>query len=152
MDQLFSFNAFLSSITLAILARPWFGFPEGAKILLALGTFFIGLLILTAVFYVAGLIIVGEEKARFSDALIISLLGTFIGNAVFLFLPGIFGLIAALIIWLLLIKHFYETGWLGALGVAILAVIVFIAILAILAIIQAISIPLIEILLPMLFP
>jgi hypothetical protein len=43
------------------------------------------------------------------------------------------GFIISLVGLLLLIKHFYETGWLGALAVAILAIIVFVVLAFILA-------------------
>ena len=39
------------------------------------------------------------------------------------------------IIWLALIKHFFDCGWLKALAIAIIVVIVFIIIIAVLAII-----------------
>jgi hypothetical protein len=135
MNYLHDFYAFMAAMILAVLApKNGFGFPEGIRILVSLGLFFIGLLILTVVFYISGVIIVGEEKARFSDAFIISLLGTFLGSVVFLLLPGFLGLLVALVVWLLLIRHFYETGWLRALAVAILAVIVFFALLVMLVI------------------
>jgi hypothetical protein len=56
-------------------------------------------------------------------------------------LVGFFDLgwiIAALImfvVWLALIKHFFDCGWLKALAIAIIAVIIFIVIIAVLAII-----------------
>jgi len=56
------------------------------------------------------------------------------------FFPPLVGLILSLIIWLLLIRRYYETGWLGALAVGILAVIVSVVVLVILGIILGISI------------
>lgn len=139
----------LALMAFAFLApNEWFGLPDWPQILLVLGSFFVGLLILTVVFYVSGLLIVGEEKARFSDALIIALLGLFIGNFVLLFLPALLGLIAALIVWLLLIRHFYETGWLKALAVAILAVVVFVAILVALALMLSVVKDIAQLILP----
>ncbi len=92
--------------------------------------FIIGLIILTIVFYIAGRTVVGKKRALFSDAFVISLLGTIVANIVSLFMPNVqlIGLILSLIIWLLLIRHYYETGWLGALAVAILAVIIYVVI------------------------
>jgi hypothetical protein len=101
--------------------------------------FVLGLIILTIVFYVAGRAVVGGKRALFSDAFVISLLGTIVANVVSFFIEqSLIGLILSLIIWLLLIKHYYETGWLGALAVAILAVIVYIAIWFILFLLLAI--------------
>lgn len=101
--------------------------------------FVLGLIILTIVFYVAGRAVVGGKRALFTDAFVISLLGTIVANVVSFFIEqSLIGLILSLIIWLLLIKHYYETGWLGALAVAILAVIVYIAIWFILFLLLAI--------------
>ena len=102
--------------------------------------FVLGLIILTIVFYIAGRAVVGKKRALFSDALVISLLGTIVANMVSLFMPNapLIGLILSLVIWLLLIKYYYETGWLGALAVAILAVIIYVAIWFILFLILAI--------------
>jgi len=103
----------------------------------ALTAFIVNLIVMTGVFYVAGVIVVGKKRALLSDAFVISLLGTILGTIVTLFIPLI-GAIVAFIVWLLLIRHYYETGWLGALAVAILAVIIYVVILFILAFFLAI--------------
>ncbi len=102
--------------------------------------FVIGLIILTIVFYIAGRVVVGKKRALFSDAFVISLLGTTVAIIVGFFMPTIplISLILSLIVWLLLIKRYYETGWLGALAVAILAVIIYVVIGLILFLILAI--------------
>jgi hypothetical protein len=93
--------------------------------LLDLVSFIVSLLILTAVFYIAGILVVGKERALLRDAFVISLLGSAVTSICLLFFRELLiGLILSLIIWLLLIRHYYETGFLGALAVAILAVIV----------------------------
>jgi hypothetical protein len=38
-----------------------------------------------------------------------------------------------LVIWLALVKHFFDTGWLRALAIAIVAIIIYVIIAAILA-------------------
>ena len=108
--------------------------------LLALVSFVVSLLVLTAVFYIAGAIVVGRERATLSDAFVISLLGTVVNSICLVFFPPFVGLILSLIIWVLLIRRYYETGWLGALAVGILAVIVSVVILVILGIILGISV------------
>ncbi|MEM1592469.1 MAG: hypothetical protein QXX02_02230 [Candidatus Bathyarchaeia archaeon] len=91
---------------------------------------------LTIVLYVAGRTVVGERKARLSDALIIALLGTILSAILIAFIPyGLIALILSTFVWLLLIKRLYETGWLGAIAVGILALLIFIAILLLLALI-----------------
>ena len=93
---------------------------------------------MTIVFYAAGAIVVGKRRALFSDAFVISLLGTVVSNICSLFFPPVIGLILSLIVWLLLIKRYYETGWLGALAVSILAVIIYMMVWVILAVLFAI--------------
>jgi len=106
----------------------------------ALTAFIVNLIVMTGVFYVAGVIVVGKKRALLSDAFVISLLGTILGSICTLFtlfIPLI-GVILPFIVWLLLIRHYYETGWLGALAVSILAVIIYIVVLFILAFFLAI--------------
>jgi hypothetical protein len=100
----------------------------------ALVWFFVSLFVMAGVFYVAGLIVVGGKRARFSDAFIISLLGTVLSTLFYLFIPyRLIALLLSLFVWLLLIKRFYETGWLGAIAVGILAIIVYFVVLVLLA-------------------
>jgi hypothetical protein len=103
--------------------------------------FVVQLFVLAVVFYLAGVLVVGKKRALFGDALAISLLGTIISSIFIKVIPQMIrdvfnprvasvaqsvGMILSLVSLLLLIKHYYETGWLGALAVAVLAVIVFI--------------------------
>ncbi len=96
----------------------------------------VGVIIIAPILWLAGRALVGKEKAKFTDAIWIVVLGIVIGALV-----GFFNLgwtIAALImfvVWLALIKHFFDCGWLKALAIAIIAVIIFIVIIAVLAII-----------------
>lgn len=117
----------------------WEGIPLGPLLLFGVALFLFALMVLTAVFYISGLIVVGKRRARLSDAFIISLLGTIIFNVCAVLIP-ILGLPIALVVWLALIKHYYETGWLGALAVAVLAVIVYFVVFVLLAIL--LSLPL----------
>jgi len=104
----------------------------------AVAAFIVNLIVMTIVFYIAGIVVVGKQRALLSDAFVISLLGNFVGALFVLFIPWhLLGLILSLIIWLLLIKHYYETGWLGALAVAILAVIIYVVVLFVLALLLA---------------
>ncbi len=116
----------------------WSQIPS--ETLLALVSFVVSLLVLTAVFYIAGAIVVGRERATLSDAFVISLLGTVVNSICLVFFHPLVGLILSLIIWLLLIRRYYETGWLGALAVGILAAIVSLVVLVILGIILGISV------------
>jgi hypothetical protein len=46
---------------------------------------------------------------------------------------GLLASIIVLVIWLALVKHFFDTGWLRALAIAIVAIIIYVIIAAILA-------------------
>jgi len=68
--------------------------------------FILGLIILTIIFYIAGRIVVGKKRALFSDAFVISLLGTIVMSICLNFFGLLVGAILSLIIWLLLVKHY----------------------------------------------
>ena len=102
----------------------------------------INVIVLSPVFWISGRLLAGKDKAKFTDALWIVVLGTLIGigfNYLFAeslgFVTGIIASIIMLIIWLGLVKHFFDCGWLKALAISILAVIILIVITVLLAII-----------------
>jgi hypothetical protein len=112
----------------------WNLIPENLRLIFSLAFFFVNLLVLAVVLYLAGLIVVGKRRALMSDAFIISFLGTVLSTALFLFIPyRLIALFLSIVIWLLLIKRLYETGWLGAMAVGILAIIIFLAVTVIIA-------------------
>jgi hypothetical protein len=94
-------------------------------------------IIISPVLWLAGRALAGKEKAKFTDAVWIVVLGTVIGTLFNAFFTG-WGWIATvilLIIWLALVKHFFDCGWLKALAISIVAVIFFVIIVIILALI-----------------
>jgi hypothetical protein len=109
------------------------------------------------VLWLAGKVVSGYN-AKFTEALIISLLGTIINIGVswvfgfFGFTDLIFGvivpLVIVLIVYILLIMHFFDTGFLGALAVGILYFIFMIIIGIILLIIGVILLVLLLALFP----
>ncbi|NIO38647.1 hypothetical protein GTO27_13265 [Candidatus Bathyarchaeota archaeon] len=92
-------------------------------------------IILSPVLWLSGRALVGKDKAKFTDAVWIIVLGTVIGTLFGAFFTGIIALIIQLILWLALVKHFFDCGWLAALGISILAIVIFAAIAMILALI-----------------
>jgi len=119
-----------------------------ASLVLEIIRFIANLIVLTIVFYVAGIIVVGKKRALLGDAFIIALLGIVISTFFMALLPEIviftfdkhklafgpgLGLLFSFVAYLLLIRHYYETGWLGALAVAILAVVIFVVLAFVLA-------------------
>jgi hypothetical protein len=96
-------------------------------------------IMISPVLWLSGRMLVGKEKARFIDSVWIVLLGTVIGtmisSSIGKFVGGIAAAVIMLIIWLALIKHFFDCGWMKALAIAIMAVILFIVIIIMLALI-----------------
>jgi hypothetical protein len=74
--------------------------------------------------WLAGRALVGAEKAKFTDAIWIVVLGAVIGGIIGAFFSGIVGSIIVFIVWLGLIKHFFDCGWGKAFLIAVLAVII----------------------------
>jgi len=112
----------------------WETIPEGLRLIFSLALFFVNLLVLAVVLYLAGLIVVGKKRALISDAFIISLLGTVLSTIFFLFIPyNLIALLLSIFVWLLLIKRLYETRWLSAIAVGILAIIIFLVVTILLA-------------------
>ena len=117
---------------------PEFYFTE---ILFSVISFAIIFAVLSVVLYLAGNIVVGRSKASFKDAFAISVLGTL----VLIVCLSVFRLevatVMSLIAWLLLVRHYYETGLLRSIAVGVTSVIVAVAILYVLSIILGVSLP-----------
>lgn len=95
----------------------------------------ISTVVLAPVLWIAGRMLAGKDKAKFTDAIWIALLGTVIGAVVGAFGWGLIGAIIMFVVWLALIKHFFDCGWLKAFLIAVIAVIVFVVIIVILGVI-----------------
>jgi hypothetical protein len=108
-------------------------------------TLVINIVVLSPVLWFVGRSLVGKDKAKFTDALWIVALGTIIGLAFQYisyyvvtslgFIGTIVGAIIMLIVWLGLIKHFFDTGWLMAFAIAVVAIIIYVVIAIVLGII-----------------
>ena len=92
-------------------------------------------IIVAPVLWLAGRALVGGDKAKFFDAIWIVVLCTIIGAIFNAVVGGIVAAIIMFIVWLALIKHFFDCGWWKALAIAILAVIIFVVIVALLALV-----------------
>ena len=89
----------------------------------------IKIIILAPALWISGRVLVGKEKAKFLDAIWIIILGTLIGGIFSYFeIIGIIALIIQLVIWLGLVKHFFDTGWLKAFVISVLAVIILVVV------------------------
>lgn len=127
----------------------WNLIPKGLHLLFTLALFLVELVVFAIIVYIAGLLVVGKRRARFYEAFIISFIGIVLSTVFFLFLPYPFlSLILSILVWLLLIKSLYETGWFGAIAVGILAVALYLVVLILLAFLLGILHILTDILLP----
>ncbi len=95
----------------------------------------VGIIIVAPVLWLAGRALAGKEKAKFTDAIWIVVLGTVIGAVLGAFVGSLLSAVIMFIVWLALIRHFFDCGWLKALAIAIVAVIIFVMIVAVLAVI-----------------
>jgi len=95
----------------------------------------IGIIVVAPVLWLVGRALVSRDKAKFTDAIWIVVLGTIIGAIVGFFVGNLISAVIMFVVWLALIKHFFDCGWLKAFVIALIAVIIFIVIVAILAII-----------------
>ena len=95
----------------------------------------VSIVVLSPVLWLAGRALVGKEKAKFTNAILIVVIGTLVGALFSYFFSGLIAAIIMLIVWLGLIKHFFDCGWLKALLVAIVTVVIFIIIGVVLALI-----------------
>lgn len=108
---------------------------ETMTILFAIVGIVINVVINSLFVWLAGRALVGAEKAKFTDAIWIVILGSVIGGILGVFNLGLIGAIISFILWLALIKHFFDCGWGTAFLIAIVAAVIQIIIGFILAII-----------------
>jgi hypothetical protein len=95
----------------------------------------VGIIIIAPILWIVGRMFVGKEKAKFTDAIWIVALGIIIGAVLGALIGGLIASVIMFIVWLALIKHFFDCGWLKAFVIAVVAVIIFVVIVAILALI-----------------
>ena len=117
--------------------------PSGlTELLFLIISFAIIFAVLSVIFYLAGNVVVGRRRASFKDAFAISVLGTL----VLIVCLSVFTLevaaVLSLVAWLLLVRHYYETGILGSIAVGLISVIIAVVILFLLNVILGNSTPL----------
>jgi len=102
---------------------------DGAALIINLDSLAINIIlniiVLSPFLWISGRALVGKEKAKFSDAVFTVMLGTLLGSLFGVFFYGFMASIVQLILWLALIKHFFDCGWLRAFAISVLAVIIF---------------------------
>jgi len=88
--------------------------------------------VLSIIFYLAGKVVVGTDRASFKDAFAISVLGTLVLIVCLSVFSLELGIILSLVALLLLVRHYYETGFFGAIAVGVTSVVVAVVILVLL--------------------
>lgn len=99
----------------------------------------VNVIIIGPVMWLAGRILAGKDKAKFSDAVWIAALGTLIGAAFSYLFSGLIASIIIIVLWLALIRHFFDCGWGKAFLIALVAVVTFIVIGTILALLGLVA-------------
>jgi len=93
----------------------------------------VSIIILSPALWLVGRSLVGKDKAKFTDAILIVAIGTLVGAVLGALVSGMISWIVMVVVWLGLIKHFFDCGWFKALLVAIVTIVVFIIIGVVLA-------------------
>ena len=95
----------------------------------------VGTILISPVLWLSGRAIVGKEKAKFTDAIWIVIIGTVVGALFGAVFSGVIAAIIQLILWLAIVKYFFDTGWLKAFVISLVAVVIFAVVALILAVI-----------------
>ncbi len=95
----------------------------------------VAIIVIAPILWIVGRSLAGKDKAKFTDAIWIVVLGIVIGTVLGWFIGGIISSIIMFFVWLGLIKHFFDCGWLKAFAIAVVAVIIFMVIAFVLALI-----------------
>ena len=90
-------------------------------------------IVLSPALWLAVRALTDNQKAKLTNAIWIVFIGTIFGSIFSVFFAGILASLIQLIVWLALIKHFFDCGWLKAFAISIVAVIIFIIIALVLA-------------------
>ncbi|MCW4015174.1 MAG: hypothetical protein NWF06_02280 [Candidatus Bathyarchaeota archaeon] len=102
-------------------------------IILSIISFVIIFAIMTVIFYVSGNAVVGRKRVSLKDAFSISVLGTLVLIVCLSVFSLELALLMSVIAWLLLVKYYYETGFVGAFAVGITSAFVSLVVLEVLS-------------------
>ncbi|MCX6648799.1 MAG: hypothetical protein NTV61_05360 [Candidatus Bathyarchaeota archaeon] len=97
------------------------------------------IIIMVPALWIVGRMLTSAQNAKFTDAIMIVVLGSIASTVVGLFLPGIVGSLVQVIVYLYLIKKYYECSWGKAAAVAVVTVLVFVIIAAVLGVVLGVS-------------
>jgi hypothetical protein len=89
-----------------------------------IGTIIVGIIVQAPALWLAGRFIVGAQKAKFMDAVWITVLGAILNAVITMFVGGEIAGLVQLLAYLYLVKKYYETGWVNAAIVSVVAVVI----------------------------
>lgn len=107
---------------------------ELAEIVFLVISFTIIFAVMTVIFYLSGNMMIGRNRVSLKDSFSISVLGTLVLIVCLSVFSLEFALVLSLVAWLLLVKHYYESGFLGAIAVAVTSAFVSLVILEVLSV------------------
>jgi hypothetical protein len=101
------------------------------------------LIFVTPALWISGRLLAGKQNAKFTDAVWITMIGAIVFTLFAAFVTGYINIwwlsllsyVLLLVIWLALVKHFFDCGWLKALAISIIAIIITFVILFIVGIV-----------------
>jgi hypothetical protein len=85
----------------------------------------VGVIVTAPVLWIAGRLLVGASRAKFMDAITIVVLGNIAGAVISAIVGGFIGALVQIVVFLFLIKKYYECSWMKALAVAVVTVVIF---------------------------
>ncbi|MHA2394546.1 MAG: hypothetical protein ACXAEX_21660 [Promethearchaeota archaeon] len=88
----------------------------------------LGSIITAPALWYAGKWMVGPSKAKFTDALWITVLGVVVNSILSELVSGGIGSLVQLVAYLYLVKTYYETDWLKAAIIAVVAVVILVVV------------------------
>lgn len=100
----------------------------------------VSIIVVSPSLLISGRLVVGGSKARFTDAIMIVIAGVILGSILNFFFRGLIAAVVQLIVWLGLVKHFFDATWGQAIVIAVVAVVIFIVASIVLSIILGIAI------------
>jgi ABC-type amino acid transport system permease subunit len=100
-----------------------------------IGQIIVGVIVQAPSLWLAGRFIVGSDRAKFMDAVWITVLGAILNAVIGAFIGGEIAGLVQLFAYLYLVKNYYETSWLSSFIISIVAVIILILAIFILAMI-----------------
>ena len=97
------------------------------------GQIIVGIIVQAPALWLAGRFIVGSDRAKFMDAVWITVLGAVLNAVIAAFIGGEIAGLVQLVAYLYLVKKYYETSWVSAFIISIVAVVIVVVVILILS-------------------